>query len=100
MVLKQRGKHRYGDQPADIRPELARYSALNGAAAVAFGDALCACGSAIFRLAIDESAGAAVRTCSVCRVAHPIGDSDRYLGGARLEECACPCGGETFAVTV
>lgn len=60
---------------------------------------MCVCGVRTFRLALDDTQGAAVRTCSRCGVARPIGDSGEYLADASLEECACPCGHEVFEVT-
>jgi len=100
MALRKRGKHRYGDAQTDIREELVRYAALNGYQAHHFADAICTCGGRSFRLALDDAAGAAVRTCVGCVVEHPIGDSAEYLAEASLEECACPCGGEALEVTV
>ena len=35
-----------------------------------------------------------------CMAEHPIGDSNEYLDEAELEECACPCGGKEFEITV
>jgi hypothetical protein len=100
MALKKRGKYRYGDSQADIRQELLRYSKSNGYLTHHFAEARCRCGGASFRLALDDTAGAAVRTCSGCAAEHPIGDSNEYLEEATLEECACPCGGEEFEITV
>jgi hypothetical protein len=100
VVLKRRGKHRYGDSQADLRAEVARYAEANGYPAAHFADARCACGGARFRVALDDVEGAAVRTCAACARAHPIGDSEEYLEGASLEECACPCGKELFEVSV
>ena len=98
MALRKRGKYRYGDGQADIRAELLRYS--RGAyPAHHFADAVCACGGRLFRLALDDTEGAAVRTCVACGGEHPMGDSDEYLEEADLEECACPCGGSEFEIT-
>jgi hypothetical protein len=100
MGLKRRGKHWYGDDRADIRPALLRYSKANAYVAHHFADAKCRCGSRLFRLAVDDTEGAAVRTCAACGHEHPIGDSDEYLEDAALEACECPCGGDTFEITV
>jgi hypothetical protein len=99
MALRKRGKHRYGDGHADIHEELVRYAALNGYPAHQFADAICTCGGRAFGLALDDTEGAAVRTCVTCAVEHPIGDSAEYLADASLEECACPCGAEEFEIT-
>ena len=100
MALKKRGKYRYSDSQADIRAEVLRYSKENAYPAHHFADSLCACGGKRFRLSLDDTEGAAVRTCVGCNSEHPIGDSDEYLEDAELEECACPCGGEEFEITV
>jgi hypothetical protein len=100
MALTKRGKHRYGDDQADIRAELTRYSIANEYVAQHFADARCSCGGRVFRLALDDTQGAAVRTCSVCKESHPIGDSAEFLADADLEECACPCGVEDFEITI
>ena len=100
MALKKRGKYRYGDSQADIRVELLRYSKTNDYLAHHFADATCQCGSKLFRLALDDDAGAAIRTCAGCKTEHPIGDSAEFLEEAELDECACPCGGEEFEITV
>ncbi|HEY8502960.1 MAG TPA: hypothetical protein VIL46_00160 [Gemmataceae bacterium] len=99
MALKKRGKYRYGDCQADIRGEIHRYSKGNGYPAHHFADAVCTCGGTRFRLALDDTEGAAVRTCVGCGAEHPIGDSNEYLAEAELQECACPCGGEEFEIT-
>jgi hypothetical protein len=100
MALKKRGKYRYGDSQADIRAEVIRYSKANGYLAHHFADATCKCGGKLFRLTLDEDEGAAVRACVACKTEHPIGDSDEFLDEADLGECACPCGGEEFEITV
>lgn len=98
MALAKRGKYHFGNGQADIRTELARYSAreypMDHAA-----DAVCRCGGRVFRLLLDEGT-AAVRRCDACGHDHPIGDSEDYLDEAELEECECPCGGSRFELTV
>jgi len=100
MALKKRGKYRYGDSQADIRDEVLRYSKKNGYQAQHFRDAVCTCGAKVFRLALDDDEGAAVRICTGCQVEHPIGDSSEFLDDAELGGCACPCGNEEFEITV
>ena len=100
MALKKRGKYRYGNSQADIRAEVRRYSKTNAYLAHHFANAACQCGGRLFRLALDENVGAAVRTCVGCKIEHPIGDSDEFLEDSELEECVCPCGGHEFEVTV
>jgi hypothetical protein len=100
MALEKRGEYRYGDGQADTREELARYGKLNGYPTHHFADAVCICGGFTFHLQLDDTEGAAVRTCVGCEHVHPIGDSSEYLADASLEECACPCGGDVFEITV
>lgn len=100
MALEKRGKYWYGDSQADIRDEILRYSALGGDLAHHFADAICKCGGRLFRLTLDDVDGVAIRTCVGCRAEHPIGDSADYLQDAELVECACPCEGEEFEITV
>jgi len=100
MALKKRGRYRYGDSQADIRTEAMRYSKKNAYLAHYFADAICKCGGKHFRLALDDDQGAAVRICVTCKTEHAIGDSAEYLVDAALGECACPCGGEEFEITV
>lgn len=100
MALTKRGEYQYGDSQADIQEELVRYSKLNGYVAQHFANAACACSGTVFRLALDDEAGVAVRTCIACKSQHAIADSGDYLDDAQLEECACPCGGEEFEITV
>lgn len=101
MALRKRGKWRYGDTQADIRAEIARYAKKVGYPAEHFADAVCRCGGRVFALALDDDSGAATRACVVCDAgAHPIGDSAEYLDEAEPEECAGPCGGEAFEITV
>jgi hypothetical protein len=99
MGLRKRGKYRYGDSQSDIREALQKY-AKGSYLPTQFADAVCQCGSHKFSLLLDENEGAVVRTCSSCQQAHPIGDSAEYLEDAELEQCACPCGGEIFEVTM
>lgn len=99
MALVKRGKYRYGDSQADIRAELSRYSQGNGYPIEHFADAVCPCNSRSFHLRLDDTEGAAVRVCTGCGGEHPIGDGGEYLVDAKLEECECPCGGNTFEIT-
>jgi hypothetical protein len=100
MTLTRRGTSSYGTEQADIADEITRYSRRAGYRAEHFAQAVCACGGTTFHLALDDNEGAAMRRCSGCAVEHPIGDSDQFLEDAELEECACPCGGEVFEITV
>lgn len=100
MGLQKRGSHWYGESQADIRTELARYADLVGYPVERFADARCECDGRLFSLELDESAGVAVRGCTSCGVRHPMADGAEYLAEAELEGCACPCGAETFELTL
>jgi hypothetical protein len=100
MGLRKKGKWWYGDSQADIRGELARIGKLNEDVPTQFADAECSCGSHLFRLALDEEQGAAIRTCSKCSTVHPIGDSDEYLEEAEPQPSICTCGKDVFEITV
>ena len=100
MALVKRGKHWYGDVQADIQSELLRYSQRNGYPVHHFADAVCSCSGRTFRLRLDDTEGAAVRDCVSCGSEHPIGDSVEYLAEAELQECECPCGCDSFEITV
>jgi hypothetical protein len=100
MALQKRGKYCYGDTQADIREEITTYSESNVYVAHHFADAVCQCGARVFRLVLDDTEGAAVRRCVACSAEHPIGDSQEYLADSEPGECACPCGGEDFEITV
>ena len=100
MALRKRVKYYFGENQADIRDELARYSKLNSYDAQHFADAICKCSGRVFGLSIDEAEGVAVRTCTACKTEHPIGDSLEYLDEASLETCACACGHEEFEISV
>jgi hypothetical protein len=100
MALKKRGKWRYGENHADIRAEVLRYSKVNEYEAQHFADAVCECGGKVFGVALDGAAGVAIRICTACKCEHPIGDSADFMDGADPGMCACLCGKEEFEVTV
>jgi hypothetical protein len=89
----------YGDEQADIRAELIRYSMSRGLPVEHFAEAVCTCGAGFFRLNVDHGVGVAVRICTGCGEEHLIGDNayDRFF--AKLERCVCPCGQEVFEIT-
>ena len=100
MALRKKGKWWYGDAQSDIRAELARVGDLNEYIPTQFADAKCACGNGTFQLALDDEAGAAVRTCSKCNVEHAIGDSAEFLEEAELQQSSCVCGKVVFEITI
>jgi hypothetical protein len=99
MTLKKRGKYYYGDNQADIREEVLRYSKFEYVAHH-FADAICECGGKLFQLALDDRQGAALRKCVGCGIEHPMGDSANYLHVAKLEIRIYICGADQFEITV
>jgi len=99
MAVRKRGKYWYGDSQADVRTELVRYSAGNEYSIDHFAEAVCRCGGPLFRLAVDDVQGAAVRYCTACCAEHPIGDSDEFLADAEPEFSECACGKDVFEIT-
>lgn len=84
---------------AELEAEIVRYSARNYLA-TRFASPRCDCGSARFRVLLDDRAGVAIRACARCSAQHGIGDSGDFLAGAELGNCACPCGEEVFELAV
>jgi hypothetical protein len=58
--------------------------------------ARCKCGADRFEVELDDENGAAKRTCVGCEREHLICDSAEYWDEAEPDDCACPCGNETF----
>ena len=64
-------------------------------------ESICAqCAGTSFRVAVDDDEGCGQRTCVTCGDVAFIADSAHYWPDASPGECACPCGGEVFAVGV
>jgi hypothetical protein len=57
------------------------------------------CDGRAFRVNVDEEE-AAQRICLACGAVVFIGDSAEHWNDEDFDECACPCGGEEFAVAV
>lgn len=100
MALRKRGKWWYGENQADIRGEILRYSKGNEYVAHHYADAVCSCGGHLFQLRMDEGEGAAIRGCVSCRKEHPIGDSADYLDQAELQAYRCVCEKDLFEITI
>ncbi|MBM2614090.1 hypothetical protein JIG36_00790 [Actinoplanes sp. LDG1-06] len=58
-----------------------------------------ACDGVGFRVEVDEDENCR-RVCLGCGAAAFIGDSADYWDEESADSCACPCGGEEFAVAV
>jgi hypothetical protein len=59
-----------------------------------------ACSGRTFSVLVDVDEQGSAVTCEACGEQVAIADSEEYLDEAELEECQCPCGGESFAAAV
>lgn len=100
MAIDMSGEFWTGENADDLAEYLRRFSADGYPADVVVRAACAACGSLRFRVALDDEEGAATRTCSDCSSVTAMLDSDEYLDDADLSDAECPCGGDTFDVTV
>ena len=99
MAIREQDGNQYTDTQSDL-PDVIRSFSADQYPATHFADAKCHCGENRFELAVDETEGAAVRTCVACQQPHPIGDSQDYLAGATLESCECLCGSSALELTI
>lgn len=98
-IKKSRGVWR-GDSFADLETYVREFRA-GGYPVGQVKEVVCRqCGGASFAVGVDDEDGCAVAACLACRVEAPVADSADHLDDADIGECACPCGGETFAVVV
>ncbi|MEV0827241.1 hypothetical protein [Nonomuraea rubra] len=64
-------------------------------------EVVCAgCAGRHFNVLADDVEGCVRRICAGCRETSYVADSADHAEEADLAECACPCGGEEFAVAV
>jgi hypothetical protein len=99
MAVHRRDDQSYADGQDDL-PEVIRQYGADGYPAEYFADAVCSCGCRTFEVALDETAGAAVRVCTQCEAEHSVGDSEEYPEDAELEFCECLCDALAFEITV
>jgi hypothetical protein len=100
MTIDKSGKWWRGTTAEDLDAFLSDYTTSASYAANRFEHPRCTCGEDRFALEVDDEQGCARRTCAACGEQHFMLDSDEYSSDASLEECACPCGGETFQLAV
>ncbi|MCC9600555.1 hypothetical protein LOC67_08280 [Stieleria sp. JC731] len=100
MALTKRRNNWYGEDHADLRKELARYSTVNGYPIDNFTNVKCKCGCQLFELYTDEEQGAAMRTCTQCHNEHLMGDSADYVSEAELVPHECNCRKDQFQIVV
>jgi Zn ribbon nucleic-acid-binding protein len=99
MALRKKGRRLCGDSQSDIHDWIRKVSA-ESYPAQHLVDAECAqCAGKLFRLAVDDEEGVAIRTCVACGNEHPIGDGGEYLEEASPEPIGCACGQDGYEVT-
>ncbi|MEV4842249.1 hypothetical protein AB0K20_03355 [Micromonospora matsumotoense] len=99
MALDRSGELWRGENVDDLADYL-RYFEAGGYPVATVVESRCGgCDGRSFRVDIDEEE-ATRRTCLACGAVAFIGDSAEHWAGTDHESCACPCGGEEFAVAV
>jgi hypothetical protein len=100
VAIKKAGKFWRGDNLDDLATYIQKNQA-GGYPVQHVKEVTCRqCQQGTFRVIVDDEEGCALTICLNCQTEAPIGDSGEYVEDADLGECACPCGGETFAVAV
>lgn len=100
MTIDKSGLWWVGTDAADLREHLAAYLEASDPLHE-FRSSICPCGSDVFQLHLDDTEGAARRTCAHCRRQHFIGDSKEYWSEASPEQWRCTqCGSEQANVGV
>jgi hypothetical protein len=61
---------------------------------------VCKCGSVLFSMEVDSEQGCARRTCLSCDRTVFIGDSAEFWSEADPVAVRCPCGHESFEISV
>lgn len=99
MTLTRNGKWWRGDDFDDLAAYIRRYEA-GGYPVTTVVESRCgACDGRAFRVELDEEE-ACRRVCLACDATAFIGDGAEYWQEDAYDSCACPCGGEEFAVAV
>jgi hypothetical protein len=58
------------------------------------------CGSTTFWMQVSEEEGVANRTCTACKQAAFIGDSDEHWATADIGDATCPCSKKIFELGI
>jgi hypothetical protein len=99
VTLDKSGKLWRGDDFGDLA-EYIRHFKAGGYPVTTVVESRCGvCDGRAFRVTIDEEE-ATQRVCLACGTAAFIGDGAEHWSGTDHDSCACPCGGEKFAVAV
>ncbi|UQU66866.1 hypothetical protein COUCH_11600 [Couchioplanes caeruleus] len=100
MAISKNATSWYGDNDEDLATYLQQFRA-GGYPVTRVRRLSCTlCGNATFLSLVDDDQGVAAVDCLECGARTLVADSAEHLDDAQLEGCACPCGGETFTVSV
>ncbi|XVV15885.1 hypothetical protein ACQP2X_16500 [Actinoplanes sp. CA-131856] len=99
MTLDKSGKLWRGEDFADLAEYVRQFEAGGYPVATVVESRCGQCDGRAFRVGIDEDE-ATLRMCLACGNVAFIGDSADYWDEDTAGACACPCGGEEFAVAV
>ncbi|MCE3018926.1 MAG: hypothetical protein ACK56W_20040 [Pirellula sp.] len=100
MTLRKKGKQWYGDDHADLRQELVRYSQCGEYSIDNLIDVKCRCGHQQFKLRTDETEGVAIRECVECKTERFMGDSAEFAEDAEVQLHECMCRKRIFELSV
>src|SRR6185369_8812671 len=97
MAIDRTGDYWRGETFEDLA-EYVRAHKAGGYEVAHVEESVCAdCEGRAFTIMVDDEDGCAQRTCLACGNAALIADSADFWDESEPGECACPCGGETFA---
>jgi hypothetical protein len=99
MTLDRSGELWRGDDFDDLAGYIRHFRAGGYPVATVVESRCAGCDGRAFRVNLDEEENAQ-RVCLACGASAFIGDSADYWDGDDYDTCACPCGGEEFAVAV
>jgi hypothetical protein len=100
VTIDKSGSFWRGEDSADLAACIREFEA-GGYRVARVNDIVCRqCQGTEVHLLVDDDEGCAVAVCAGCEFEMPLADSADHLDGADLGECACPCGGETFAAAI
>lgn len=99
MTIDRSGRYWRGSGPDDTDAYLRAFTA-DSYPVDRVVHAKCGCGSDAFTLKADPDEGCAQRTCTGCKAAHLICDSDESWDDAEPKAIRCPCKGKAFQIAV
>ena len=99
MLIEREG-HSYGSDFADLATFVREFGSPTDSADEVRQSRCAICDCATFWMEVSEEAGVAKRTCTACKQAAFIGDSEAHWAKADAGDAACPCGTKVFEVAV